>query len=177
MGDIILVTYSHHIDGSFFLSSVMVSKKGGIDMFTIEALWFLIPMYIIGLILWIVFRLKDGCLTWCLSFLGISSCLFSMIFVPGNIAEENVFLGIIAGLIMFGIFFATCTETFEKFFSIATFKIVLLVIGLFVLLGLFILAFYFKDKGGFLNLLISIICIITSVIGVMMILSELTERK
>ena len=28
MGDIILVTYSHHIDGSFFLSFVMVSKKG-----------------------------------------------------------------------------------------------------------------------------------------------------
>ena len=134
-------------------------------------------MYIIGLILWIIFRLKDGCITWLLGFLGISCSLITMIFVPGIIFEENVLLGIIVGLIMFGIFFGINTEAFDKFFSITTIKIVLLVIGLFILLGLFILAFYFRDKGGLLNQLISIICLITSLIGAIIILSKLEEGR
>ena len=134
-------------------------------MFTFYVIWIWILVYIISLSFLVIFRFKEGFLSYLLSFLGMSDCVMNMIIVPGALGEYSIIWAIISGLIMMGLFFTICNDKVEEFLSINTIKIFIKVIFLFVFLGLLIFSLYLYNCDNFWLEILTMFLLFVSILG------------
>ena len=136
-------------------------------MLNLEFIWIGILGYVLSLILWCIFRFKDGCLSYLIASFGVCGSVATIIIVPISLGEYSNILAIISGIIMIGLFLITCNDNFEKILSIETLKIFGKVILIFLFMGLFILSITLRDSDGFWIEVLSTILWPISIIGLL----------